>query len=71
MIESNEVLGLPEAICGTPYRFDAKTITRCSCECVDGEDLIRFLHNEPEAASRLAILMASNLQSSYKVFSSQ
>lgn len=71
LIEPDEVLGLPEAICGIPYQIDARAITPCTCEFVGREDLIRFLLDKPEAASRLAKVLGSNLQNSYRLFSSQ
>lgn len=71
LMELNEVLGLSEVICGIPYKIGAKAITACTCEYVGREDLIRFLHDDPEAGSRLARLLGSNLQNSYKFISSQ
>lgn len=71
LIEPDEVLGLPEAICEIPYQIDAKAITPCTCEFVVREDLVRFLRDKPEAAFQLAKVLGSNLQNSYSLFSSQ
>jgi CRP-like cAMP-binding protein len=71
LVEPNEILGFTEAILDLPYQTNASAITSCICECITREDLLEFLHREPEICFRLARRLAENLQNNSKVFSYQ
>jgi CRP-like cAMP-binding protein len=71
LIEPNEILGLIEMILNLPYETDARTITPCIYENIGREDLIRFLHGEPEVCFRLVQLLSLNLQKSCQPFGLQ
>jgi len=71
LIKPNEIVGLIEMILNLPYETDARTITSCICENIGREDLIRFLHEEPEVCFRLVQLLSLNLQKSYQPFDFQ
>lgn len=61
-IVPNEIFGLTEMIVNLPYETDAETITVCTCECIESEDFIRFLHNDPQVCFRLLQLLAANIK---------
>ena len=67
-VEPKEIIGLTEAVANMPYEIKVEAVTSCLCECIRREDFIRFLHSEPEVCFRLAEILSSNLQKSYKLF---
>lgn len=69
-VAPNEILGLTEAFSNLPYELRAETITTCRLEFIERGDFISFLHQEPQICFRLAHSLGSNLQKSYRNFSS-
>ncbi len=68
-MDPDEILGLTESLTGCPYEVGIRTVVPCDCECIEREDFVKLLEEDPEICFRLLKLLASNLQQSYIAFS--
>lgn len=66
----SELLGLPELLAYFPYETGIEAVTACYCDCFPREDFINFLQTDSNISFRLLSMLGTNLQTSYRTFSS-
>lgn len=63
-----EIFGLTEALSNLPFEASVKTLTACSFDCIDGDELADFLQKEPEICFKLVRVLGTNLQKLRRFF---
>lgn len=60
-----EVLGLSASLAGTPHEMTAELLDNAQIATVKRGDLLRFLHEHPEACLQVVNLLSQDLHTAY------